>query len=87
MKHKSLKQIREEVREINLQFKKRYKEAKAAILLYPSNDISQHKHDYLQSWYLEDDKEKKIRIYSIDISDEYNTITQLKNMIEKNLSK
>lgn len=38
----------------------RYKEAKAAILLYPSNDISEHKHDYLQSWYLEDDKEKKI---------------------------
>ncbi len=65
----------------------RYKEAKAAILLYPSNDISEHKHDYLQSWYLEDDKEKKIRVYSIDLSDEYNTITQLKNMIEKNLSK
>ena len=56
-------------------------------LLYPSNDISQHNHYYLQSWYLEYDKEKKIRIYSIDLSDEYNTITQLKNMIEKNLSK
>lgn len=65
----------------------RYKEAKAAILLYPSNDISGHKNDYLQSWYLEHDKDKKIRVYSIDLSDEYNTITQLKNMIEKNLSK
>ncbi len=62
----------------------RYKEAKTAILLYP-RDAKDTYDEFLQSWYLEEDRDKKIRIYSVDIYEEHNTINTLKNIIEKNI--
>ena len=62
----------------------RYKDVKASILLYPSAH-EDDKDDFLESWYLENDKEKKIRIYTIDLYNEANTIDTLKYIISKNL--
>ena len=62
----------------------RYKDVKASILLYPSAH-EDDKDDFLESWYLENDKEKKIRIYIIDLYNEANTIDTLKYIISKNL--
>ena len=62
----------------------RYKEAKTAIILYPRDDKDTYD-EFLQSWYLEEDRDKKIRIYSVDIYEEHNTINTLKNIIEKNI--
>ena len=63
----------------------RYKEAKAAILLYPKDDIDKFDDKFLESWYLEEDRGKKIRIYSISLYDENNTINTLKNIIKENI--
>lgn len=62
----------------------RYKDVKSSILLYPSAH-EDDKDDFLESWYLENDKEKKIRIYTIDLYNEANTIDTLKYIISKNL--
>ena len=62
----------------------RYKDVKSSILLYPS-DYNDNKEDLLESWYLHDNKEKKIRVYTIDLYDEANTIDTLKDIIYKNL--
>ena len=62
----------------------RYKYVKSSILLYPSAH-EDNKDDFLESWYLENDKEKKIRIYTIDLYNEANTIDTLKYIISKNL--
>lgn len=62
----------------------RYKDVKSSILLYPSAH-EDNKDDFLESWYLESDKEKKIRIYTIDLYNEANTIDTLKYIISKNL--
>lgn len=62
----------------------RYKEAKSAILLYPSS-YGKDDNNFLQSWYLEHDNDKKIRIYTIDLYDESNTIDTIKEIIEQNL--
>lgn len=62
----------------------RYKDVKSSILLYPSAH-EDNKDDFLESWYLENDKEKKIRIYTIDLYNEANTIDTLKYIISKNL--
>src|SRR5699024_9623376 len=46
----------------------KYKDANAAILLYPSNEnIHNNDEGYLESWFLEDEKSKKIRVYNIEI--------------------
>lgn len=62
----------------------RYKDVKSSILLYPSAH-EDDKDDFLESWYLENDKEKKIRIYTIDLYNEANTIDTIKYIISKNL--
>ena len=44
----------------------KYEDANAAILLYPSNeDIHNNGDQYLESWFLEDEQSKKIRVYNI----------------------
>lgn len=63
----------------------RYKESKTAILLYPNNYDDEKNNDFLQSWYLEHNKDKKIRVYTIDLYNECNTIKTLKKIIEQNL--
>lgn len=64
----------------------RYKDVKASILLYPS-DYKDDKEKLLESWYLHDNKEKKMRVYTVDLYDEANTIYILKDIdiIYKNL--
>ncbi len=53
---------------------------------------SEHNHilkdgdEFLESWYLDGDKNKKIRAYAIDLYDEENTVNSLKNIIENNLT-
>ena len=65
----------------------KYKDANAAILLYPSNEnIHNNDEGYLESWFLEDEKSKKIRVYNIDIDNEENTVKKLRNIIQSNLN-
>ena len=59
----------------------RYHDVKNVILLYPHNSEIIDTDDYLESWYLDVDKEKKIRVYSISLDNEKDLILKLKNMI------
>ena len=61
----------------------KYKDANAAILLYPSNENIDNDDGYLESWYLEDDTSKKIRVYNVDLNDEKRTIDKLINIIDR----
>lgn len=60
----------------------RYKDMKSAILLYPSSSDSSS--EYLESWYLEHNKNKKIRVYAVSLYDEVKTLETLKNIVESN---
>lgn len=63
----------------------RYKSAKSVILLYPRNEnIEDGFSGYLESWHLEDNIDKKIRVYTLDLSSEINTIESLTRMIKEN---
>ena len=64
----------------------KYKDANAAILLYPSNENTYNDDEYLESWSLEDEQSKKIRVYNIDIDNEENTVKKLRNIIQSNLN-
>lgn len=64
----------------------KYKDANAAILLYPSNENIHNNDEYLESWFLEDEQSKKIRVYNIDIDNEENTVKKLRNIIQSNLN-
>ncbi len=61
----------------------KYTDARVAILLYPSS--SECNGEFLESWYLDQDKDKKIRVYGISFYDENRTIDTLRDIIEKNL--
>lgn len=63
----------------------KYKDANAAILLYPSDGSNKYD-DYLESWYLEDDISKKIRVYHIELDNEEKTLMKLMNIINSNLT-
>lgn len=64
----------------------KYKDANVAILLYPSNNkIKKFDNEFIESWYLDNDKNKKIRVYSIDLCNEENTVKNLKRIIKNNL--
>lgn len=64
----------------------KYKDAKAAILLYPNNEsIKCSEDEFLESWYLDDDKSKKVRVYSIDLSSEEDSIKKLQKVMSINL--
>lgn len=63
----------------------RYKDAETVILLYPYNtSINIENREYLESWYLDDMSDKKIRVYTIDLSEESKTINELKMLLEVN---
>lgn len=63
----------------------RYKEAETVILLYPYNaSINTEDKEYLESWYLDGEPDKKIRVYTIDLSKESKTIYELKKILELN---
>lgn len=49
----------------------RYPNVKTVILLYPHNEKVEIKDKkYLESWYLDNDKSKKIRVYTVDLESE-----------------
>lgn len=43
--------------------------------------------EYLESWYLEDDIAKKIRVYNIDLDKEEHTVNKLMDMIKTSVIK
>lgn len=63
----------------------RYKSAKSVILLYPRNEnVEEGANGYLESWHLEDNIDKKIRVYTVDLDSEIKTIESLTRIIEAN---
>lgn len=63
----------------------RYKSVKSVILLYPRNEnVEEGANGYLESWHLEDNIDKKIRVYTVDLDSEINTIKSLTRIIEEN---
>lgn len=64
----------------------KYEDSNVAILLYPNNNkIRKFDNEFIESWYLDNDKSKKIRVYSVDLSDEEVTLKDLKRIIKNNL--
>ncbi|WP_195938465.1 McrC family protein [Romboutsia sp. 1001713B170131_170501_G6] len=61
----------------------RYEDVRSAILLYPSS--CDESSEYLESWYLDQNKNKKIRVHAVSLYDEYRTIEILKSIIENNI--
>lgn len=61
----------------------RYKESKSAILLYPS--IGDESYEYLESWYLDENEDKKIRVYAVSLDEEEKAINTLKSIVENNI--
>lgn len=64
----------------------KYEDANAAILLYPSNENIHNDDEYLESWSLEDEQSKKIRVYNIGLDNEEKTVKKLRNIIQSNLN-
>ncbi|MBV4438634.1 McrC family protein [Clostridium tyrobutyricum] len=63
----------------------RYQDVKNVILLYPHNEnIAKEAGEMLESWHLEDCIRKKIRVYSVSLSDEDQAIRCLKKIITYN---
>ena len=61
----------------------RYQYVKNVILLYPYNSNVYFREDsYCESWSLEDNKEKKIKVYAVDLKSEEATIDNLKLIIQ-----
>lgn len=64
----------------------RYPNAKTVILLYPNNDnVKLGCERYLESWTLEENRNKKIRVYTVNLENEGNTINNLNEIIELEL--
>ncbi|MGM0882452.1 MAG: McrC family protein [Bacillota bacterium] len=60
----------------------RYKEVDTVILLYPHHDEVHHASGHcLESWYLEEQSAKKLKVYSIDYEDEQKAEQELFNII------
>ena len=56
-------------------------------LLYPHNpDISAEPGHVLESWFLENQNNKKLKLYSIDLRNESVTIEILKSIVSDNMS-
>lgn len=63
----------------------RYPDAESVILLYPHNEfINKEPGEVLESWYIEDMENKRIRVYSVGLSDEKATIVTLSRIIDEN---
>lgn len=60
----------------------RYDDVGTVILLYPYHDgIFKHSGTCLESWHLDVDEEKKLKVYSLDFEDEQNALNELSKMI------
>ena len=61
----------------------RYPDVKNVILLYPHNDnLYNNENKYYESWVLDDNREKKIRVYTVSLESEKATIENINNIIK-----
>ncbi|EIF2086715.1 ATP-dependent helicase [Clostridium perfringens] len=64
----------------------RYKNARTVILLYPYNErIEGEEGEYLESWYLDDDQHKRVRVYAVNLENEKETLKSLDKIVRKYL--
>ena len=64
----------------------RYKNVSTVILLYPYNErIEGEDGEYLESWYLEDDQHKRLRVYAVNLENEKETLKSLDKIVRKYL--
>lgn len=64
----------------------RYKNARTVILIYPYNErIEGEDGEYLESWYLEDDQHKRLRVYAVNLENEKETLKSLDKIVRKYL--
>ena len=62
----------------------RYKNVSTVILLYPYNErIEGEDGEYLESWYLEDDQHKRVRVYAVNLENEKETLKSLDKIVRK----
>lgn len=62
----------------------RYKNANTVILLYPHNEKIEGKEgEYLESWYLDDERHKKVRVYAVNLESEKETLESLDKIVKK----
>ncbi|MDM0713982.1 McrC family protein [Clostridium perfringens] len=64
----------------------RYKNARTVILLYPYNERTEGEEgEYLESWYLDDDQHKRVRVYAVNLENEKETLKSLDKIVRKYL--
>ncbi|MDC4243756.1 McrC family protein [Clostridium perfringens] len=64
----------------------RYKNVSTVILLYPYNErIEGEEGEYLESWYLDEEEHKRVRVYSVNLENEKETLKSLDKIVRKYL--
>ena len=64
----------------------RYKNARTVILLYPYNErIEGEEGEYLESWYLDEEEHKRVRVYAVNLENEKETLKSLDKIVRKYL--
>ena len=62
----------------------RYKNARTVILLYPYNErIEGEEGEYLESWYLDEEEHKRVRVYAVNLESEKETLKSLDKIVRK----
>lgn len=62
----------------------RYKNVNTVILLYPYNEkIEGEEGEYLESWYLDEERNKKVRVYAVNLESEMDTLESLEKIVKK----
>ncbi|MDM0469189.1 McrC family protein [Clostridium perfringens] len=62
----------------------RYKNARTVILLYPYNErIEGEDGEYLESWYLDEEEHKRVRVYAVNLENEKETLKSLDKIVRK----
>lgn len=66
----------------------RYKNVSTVILLYPYNEkIGGKEGEYLESWYLDEERNKKVRVYAVNLESERDTLESLDKIVKKYIVK
>lgn len=66
----------------------RYKNVSTVILLYPYNEkIEGEQGEYLESWYLDEERNKKVRVYAVNLESEMDTLESLDKIVKKYIVK
>ncbi|MGU8582902.1 McrC family protein [Clostridium perfringens] len=62
----------------------RYKNVSTVILLYPYNErIEGEEGEYLESWYLDEEEHKRVRVYAVNLENEKETLKSLDKIVRK----